>query len=132
MTHATDKQLLEQALEALESCDQVYGSEVSYQYFSQATVDKAITAIKQVLAAPVQEPVGYMNAGYVYEMQQGRLPYGFVYPKFGVGVSVALYTTPPQRPWVGLTDEDEIDWEEGGNLKDLVKAIEEKLKQKNT
>jgi hypothetical protein len=33
--------------------------------------------------------------------------------------------------WVGLTDEDEIDWEEGGNLKDLVKAIEAKLKQKN-
>jgi hypothetical protein len=37
-----------------------------------------------------------------------------------------------QRTWVGLTDEDEIDWEEGGNLKDLVKAIEAKLKEKNT
>jgi hypothetical protein len=43
-----------------------------------------------------------------------------------------LYTTPPQRTWVGLTDEDEIDWEEGGNLKDLVKAIEAKLRSKNT
>jgi hypothetical protein len=40
--------------------------------------------------------------------------------------------TPPQRTWVGLTDEDNIDWEEGGNLKDLVKAIEAKLKDKNT
>jgi hypothetical protein len=38
----------------------------------------------------------------------------------------------PKRTWVGLTDEDEIDWEEGGNLKDLVKAIETKLKEKNT
>jgi predicted RNA binding protein with dsRBD fold (UPF0201 family) len=37
-----------------------------------------------------------------------------------------------KRTWVGLTDEDEIDWEEGGNLKDLVKAIEAKLKDKNT
>ena len=37
-----------------------------------------------------------------------------------------------KREWVGLTDEDELDWEEGGNLKDLVKAIEAKLKQKNT
>ena len=36
------------------------------------------------------------------------------------------------RTWVGLTDEDEIDWEDGGNLKDLVKAIEAKLKEKNT
>ena len=43
------------------------------------------------------------------------------------------YTIPqPQREWVGLTDEDEIDWEDGGNLKDLVKAIEAKLKEKNT
>ena len=40
-------------------------------------------------------------------------------------------THPPQRTWQGLTDEDDIDWEEGGNLKDLVKAIESKLKQKN-
>ena len=40
--------------------------------------------------------------------------------------------TPPQRTWVGLTDDDDIDWEEGGNLKDLVKAIEAKLKEKNT
>jgi len=37
----------------------------------------------------------------------------------------------PPRTWVGLTDDDDIDWEEGGNLKDLVKAIEAKLKQKN-
>jgi hypothetical protein len=35
------------------------------------------------------------------------------------------------KKWVGLTDEDDIDWEEGGNLKDLVKAIEAKLKEKN-
>jgi hypothetical protein len=37
-----------------------------------------------------------------------------------------------QRTWVGLTDEDEIDWEKGGNLKDLVKAIEKALKERNT
>jgi hypothetical protein len=44
------------------------------------------------------------------------------------GYTVPLYR---QRTWVGLTDEDELDWEEGGNLKDLVKAIETKLKDKN-
>ena len=37
-----------------------------------------------------------------------------------------------QRTWVGLTDEDDIDWEDGGNLKDLVKAIEAKLRERNT
>jgi len=50
----------------------------------------------------------------------------------GLPIGTNLYTTPPQRTWVSLTDEDELDWEEGGNLKDLVKAIEAKLKEKNT
>jgi predicted RNA binding protein with dsRBD fold (UPF0201 family) len=36
-----------------------------------------------------------------------------------------------KRTWVGLTDEDEIDWD-GGDLKSLIKAIEAKLKEKNT
>ena len=42
-----------------------------------------------------------------------------------------LYDGKKKRPWVGLTDDDNIDWEEGGNLRDLVKAIEAKLKEKN-
>jgi hypothetical protein len=46
-------------------------------------------------------------------------------------IATALGWTPP-RTWVGLTDDDEIDWEEGGNLRDLFKAIEAKLKEKNT
>ena len=36
------------------------------------------------------------------------------------------------KKWVGLTNEDELDWEEGDSLKDLVKAIEKKLKELNT
>jgi hypothetical protein len=35
-----------------------------------------------------------------------------------------------KREWVGLTDEDEIDWN-GGDLKSFAKAIEAKLKEKN-
>jgi hypothetical protein len=35
-----------------------------------------------------------------------------------------------KREWVGLTDEDEIDWD-GGDLKSFAKAIEAKLKEKN-
>jgi hypothetical protein len=46
-------------------------------------------------------------------------------------IGTKLYTS-PQRTWVGLTDEDEIDWEKGGSLKDLVKAIDAKLREKNT
>lgn len=41
-----------------------------------------------------QEPVGYMNAGHVYELQQKRIPYGYVYPNGGTGAEVAIYTAP--------------------------------------
>ena len=40
------------------------------------------------------------------------------------------YYPEPKREWVGLTDEDEIDWDEVG-LRSLVKAVEAKLKEKN-
>ena len=42
-----------------------------------------------------------------------------------------IYKDAPQRQWVGLDEEDEIDWEEGGSLRDLVEAVEAKLKEKN-
>jgi len=35
------------------------------------------------------------------------------------------------RTWVGLTDEDDINWDGTGNLKQLVEAVEAKLKDKN-
>jgi hypothetical protein len=44
------------------------------------------------------------------------------------------WNTPPQRTWVGLTDMDIalIDWESLVTRKDCVRAIEDKLKEKNT
>jgi len=46
------------------------------------------------------------------------------------GVAAQAKVQQTLRPWVGLTDEDDIDWDEG-DLKSLVKAIEAKLKEKN-
>jgi hypothetical protein len=45
-----------------------------------------------------------------------------------------LYKAPNNSRWVGLTDEDIalIDWESLKTRKDCVKAIEAKLKEKNT
>ena len=73
----------------------------------QSSVDKAVNRMAQ----PEQEPVAW--------------------EQFHEHMAGPFYTAPPQRTWVGLTDEDDIDWEDGGNLKDLVKAIEAKLKEKN-
>ena len=88
--------------------------------------DKAITAIKEALAQPEQEPVkfeavwdsGLTNKDYEDAMRLKRLQ---------------QLTTPPQRTWVGLTDEEIalIDWESLVTKKDCVQAIETKIKEKN-
>jgi hypothetical protein len=88
---------------------------------------KAITAIKQALAAPVQEPV--------FELQKSgweiicdldwiqTLPFG-----------TKLYTTPPaaQRQWVGLTVLEQADcFANTEDATEFYHAIEAKLKEKN-
>jgi hypothetical protein len=88
-------------------------------------MSKIMGAIKAALEAK-DEPVAWVC------MKSEMHDIDFDQPEIdAIPVGTMLYTTSPQRTWVGLTDEDEIDWEEGGNLKDLVKAIEAKLKQKN-
>jgi hypothetical protein len=99
----TQTEALRLALEALGWTD---------EWRPQGLKEEAITVIKETLAQPEQKSVAMAD-------------YMALTEKY-----VALKAA--QRTWVGLTDEDEIDWEEGGNLKDLVKAIEAKLKDKNT
>jgi hypothetical protein len=57
----------------------------------------------------------------------------------GVKSIKPLYTTPPQRTWVGLTDEEikrigklDLDSNYFGLWYDFAKAIEAKVKEKNT
>jgi hypothetical protein len=83
-----------------------------------------VTAVKEALAQPEQEPVAIADGTFNHNCPVGT----------------PLYTTPPQRTWVGLTDE-EIDqgllltnhalqtavaWREG------VEWATEQLKEKNT
>ena len=56
------------------------------------------------------------------------------------GCTIPLYTTPPQRTWVGLTDEEIADCAEKMEASDptdsfwreFFRGIEAKLKEKNT
>ena len=92
---------------------------------------KALQVGKQALAQPEQEPVAWMDAdGNVSDNNDHKC-----FP-------IPLYTTPPQRTWVGLTD-DEIDrvtdaqWGKGVNKpiyaahRAYARAIEQALKEKN-
>jgi len=51
-----------------------------------------------------------------------------------------LYAAPPERPWVGLTDEERVeiqhmkwwDWEDTFDIDGFMRVVEAKLKEKNT
>lgn len=101
--------------------------------------DNAITSIKWALALtstkceiqPAQEPVAYLCKPEQHGLFDLPTPYKACKDCFPV------YTIPPQRPWVGLTDE-EIDttWKkwigtERAN-KSYTLAIENALRIKNT
>ena len=84
-------------------------------------------------AHPAQEPVATVTS------KTGNLHITMSWwhePALPIGTS--LYTTPPQRPWVGLTDEElyEIVRAEGKVLKadawEIVEKLQAKLKDKST
>ena len=95
---------------------------------------KAITAIKQALAAPtVQEPVAW-----IWKYANGEEEVVFVPPRHvdashvdAPSTITPLYTTPPaaQRPFVGLTDEELREFDVDPVEAKLMIA---KLKGKNT
>jgi hypothetical protein len=57
-----------------------------------------------------------------------------VYESMPIAVEweMPLYAKPQAKEWVGLSEDDDIDWENGGTIRDLFRAIEAKLKEKNT
>ena len=95
-------------------------------------VADAITAIKEALAQPEQEPARWM-------MPDGQIVDKWALQFYGGQAGKPLYTTPPQRPWVYLTDEHikEIvgpwgDTPIKGYTRKLVDQIEAKSKELNT
>ena len=130
------------ALEALESCDAAHITDGGRQWYDEKLVDKAITAIKEALAQPEQEPENrcVRELREFAKSNQGA----YIFPSWD-GNRVLKYlgdTTPPQRTWVGLTDEEIArvvslagfapDWAEAHIATQIVRVLEAKLKEKNT
>jgi hypothetical protein len=81
--------------------------------------------VKEKQAQPEQEPVAIVDSTI-----SGHIDWLCTFfPKQGT----KLYTTPPQRTWVGLTDEERTGYMLGfGINNEVVRSIEAKLKEKNT
>ena len=104
----TDRELMQQALDALESdCG--------------ATKFGASEALRARLAQPEPEPVAWMYNGNLHEFDPSDWAEGEVIP---------LYTAPPQREWQGLTAKDLA--EIPPNCYEGAIWADAKLKEKNT
>ena len=119
-----------------EPCQSLCDTPCSTQQRYTTNAMKVRQAVAQALAQ--SEPVAWRTfdgeGGYDYRTYENNEDYADEWDKRNPkhkGWVEPLYTTPPQRTWVGLKDDDEIDWD-GGDLKSFVRAIEAKLKEKNT
>ena len=122
------QEVLKLALEALENGD------VPTPENAGKNLD-AITAIKEALAQE-QEPVAWGTdwgrAGDIPCVSIiKRLPNGGI-QVLAVEYAPYNYTTPPQRTWVGLTDEEFDDLRDNNfGVSPLISAVEAKLKELN-
>ena len=127
----TKDEALKLALEALETL----------MIERESIYDKAIIAIKETLAQPEQEPVAWVSTTELLVMRGNALG-GAKDWRINLGLvkqdgDVGLYTTPPQRTWVGLTDEEKKDFWTADEMTqkewdELFADIEAKLRSKNT
>ena len=118
----------EQALEALEEAQYC----VRTNYHPGHYWENEIEALRQALAQPEQEPVGYVTIETISSWAKVPSIKWFKKPTQG-----PLYTAPPKREWVGLTDEDVKalpEWfpsHATSAVLPLVRAVQDKLKEKN-
>jgi hypothetical protein len=114
------REIMQQALDALK-----YHTAHTYPFH---LTNIAIEALQKALAQPEQEPVGWFYWDAKREIWVQVYPYTDGQP---------LYTAPPRKEWVGLTNED---WEntpdtgKQGCERDakLFDWVEQTLKDKNT
>jgi hypothetical protein len=120
------KEALNLALEALEQVRDanIIGLTLTQDYYD------AITAIKETLAQPEKERFLVATIG-----NWGRVEWvDGVFPSLGE----KMYSAPPQRTWVGLTEEEIVlivaECAASHQHTDIhfARAIETKLKEKNT
>ena len=131
-------EVLKQALEALErSVATCYDQYAHQQVMSQPNhfINQTITSLRQAIKElESQEPVAYINVEKRIlewaKLTSWETPTVVNLPK------IPLYIHPPQRTWVGLTDEEITSVEYNNHplngIRSYARAIEAKLKEKNS
>ena len=132
---------MKQALEALESCGEAHITDGGNQWHDAKLVDTAIASLRQAIKElESQEPVAWRAPNW--SNLHGEYGYrDFDDPVIDISNgkpspnNEPLYIHPPQRTWVGLTDEEIADefykFESASAWYQFAHAIEAKLRDKN-
>lgn len=129
----TDRELMQQALEALEVLDRVV--------LGTRRAEETIAALRERLAQPEQEPVAWRwtesNGQHWFDWRTDWTHHDRA-KAMGFAIEYAYTSPPASKPWVGLTDEEIIRRKADikGTLDvqfiDFARAILAKAKEKNT
>lgn len=140
------------ALKTLEYIDLQDNDRDFLSYKECHDLDEAITALRQAISNSVERPAKERHIAYVCPQCQWTLeeqsaqqePVGQLMEEaYGRGQVLwfnkpddfsMLYTSPQRKPWVGLTPEEvkEISLANRPYVVDMVVALEQRLKEKNT
>jgi hypothetical protein len=127
----TDRELLQQALDALESWQKTcLDCGRSSEELGRAT--KPLQEIRTRLSQPDPDAVAWVNPATLQDLKDGKEGVHLVYEVEMVN-SIPLFEYQPEKEWVGLTDEDR--WElvqKTPSFDEAVAAVEAKLKEKNS
>jgi hypothetical protein len=138
-----DKEVMQMALETLDNMVKVdwrewdeFASVEDFVRWAKSRASFTAEALRTALAQPEPKPVAIVR----YEFGRGQVLW--VTPASQVQDGTPLYTAPPQREWVELTDEDIkdiegwVEFKEAGSidpvpLGKLVLYISHKIREKN-
>jgi hypothetical protein len=102
-----------------------------YQSKKKAALDEDGMYLVHHTAQPAQEPVAWMNPCWADPDTRGWQSDSF--ESIPIEGWIPIYTTPPQRPWVDLTEDQLVEIGVATGLeRAAVEMISNKLKEKNT
>jgi mRNA-degrading endonuclease YafQ of YafQ-DinJ toxin-antitoxin module len=139
MNEKIDRKLMQQALEALIKAHPYSNSNKDLDGHSEA-----IAALGERLAQPEQESLAWLYPEGLAALKAGKCwtAYGTKQDKDN---NIPIYTTPPEqerREWQGLTEKEvkkladthlvyQVETPEMSGVFDLIRAVSEKLEEKN-
>jgi hypothetical protein len=104
---------------------------LNHEYCPKEVILQAADELERLSQRTEQEPIAWMSPSWIDPNTRGWQSDSF--ESIPIEGWLPIYTTPPQRTWVGLTDEEENEYNYlGPDMHWVIQEIAAKLKEKNT